>query len=166
MSFCNLNQGKGFFSYGSFFFPTFYQRYQPIQWGKKRERIKCICEHCKVLVTQSCLILCNPVDCILTGSCVHGIFQARILEWVAISFSRGSSQARDQAWFSHIGSPSMEFYRQEYWSGLPCPPPGDLPDLGMEPTSLMSPTLADRLITTSATCEAVISTSKSKINRH
>ena len=131
-----------------------------------RERIKCICEHCKVLVTQSCLTLCNPVDCILTGSCVHGIFQARILEWVAISFSRGSSQARDQAWFSHIGSPSMGFYRQEYWSGLPCPPPGDPPGLGMEPTSLMSPTLADRLITTSATCEAVISTSKSKINRH
>ena len=131
-----------------------------------RERIKCICEHCKVLVTQSCLTLCNPVDCILTGSCVHGIFQARILEWVAISFSRGSSQARDQAWFSHIGSPSMEFYEQEYWSGLPCPPPGDPPDLGMEPTSLTSPTLAGRFITTSATCEAVISTSKSKISRH
>ena len=40
---------------------------------------------------------------------------------------------------------SMGFSRQEYWSGLPCPPPGDLPDPGMKPTSLMSPTLADGL---------------------
>ena len=39
------------------------------------------------LVTQSCLILCNPMDCSLPGSSVHGISQARILEWVAISFS-------------------------------------------------------------------------------
>ena len=39
-------------------------------------------------VTQSCLTLCNPMDCSLPGSSVHGIFQARILEWVAISFSR------------------------------------------------------------------------------
>ena len=42
-------------------------------------------------VTQSCLILCDPMDCSLPGSSVHGIFQARVLEWVAISFSRGSS---------------------------------------------------------------------------
>ena len=40
---------------------------------------------------QSCLTLCDPIDCNLPGSSVHGIFQARILEWVAISFSRGSS---------------------------------------------------------------------------
>ena len=45
-----------------------------------------------VLVAQSCPPLCNPMDCSLPGSCVHEIFQARILEWVAISFSRGSSQ--------------------------------------------------------------------------
>ena len=42
-------------------------------------------------VAQSCLTLCNPVDCSPPGSSVHGILQARILEWVAISFSRGSS---------------------------------------------------------------------------
>jgi len=36
---------------------------------------------------------------------------------------------------------SMEFFRQEYWSGLPCPPPGDLPDPGIEPESLLSPAL-------------------------
>ena len=51
---------------------------------------------------------------------------------------------------------SMEFSRQEYWSGLPCPPPGDLPDLVMEPTSLMSPALAGGFFTTSATWEAPV----------
>ena len=51
---------------------------------------------------QSCLTLCNPMYCSLTGSSVHGIFQARVLECIAISFSRGSSQARDPAWASHI----------------------------------------------------------------
>ena len=45
-----------------------------------------------VLVTQSCLTLCDPMDCSLPGYSVHRILQARILEWVAISFSRGSSQ--------------------------------------------------------------------------
>ena len=43
---------------------------------------------------------------------------------------------------------SMEFSRQEYWSGLPCPPPGDLPDPGMKPTSLRSLALADGFFTT------------------
>ena len=42
-------------------------------------------------VAQFCLTLCNPMDCSLPGSSVHGILQARILEWVAISYSRGSS---------------------------------------------------------------------------
>ena len=46
-------------------------------------------------VAQSCPILCDPMDCSLSGSSVHGIFQARVLEWIAISFSRGSSQPRD-----------------------------------------------------------------------
>ena len=53
-------------------------------------------------VTQSCPTLCNPVDCSLPGSSVHGILQARILEWVAISFSRGSSWLRDQTQVSRI----------------------------------------------------------------
>ena len=47
-------------------------------------------------VAQSCPNLCNPVDCSPRGSSVHGIFQARIVEWVAISSSRGSSWPRDQ----------------------------------------------------------------------
>ena len=49
---------------------------------------------------------------------------------------------------------SMRFPRQEYWSGLPCPPPGDLPDPGIKPASLMSPALAGRFFTIWATREA------------
>ena len=50
----------------------------------------------KVLVAQLCPTLCNPMDCSPRGSSVHGILQARILEWVAVPFSRGSSRPRDQ----------------------------------------------------------------------
>ena len=53
-------------------------------------------------VTQSCWTLCDPVDRSPPGSSVHGILQARILEWVAISFSRGSSRPRDQTQVSCI----------------------------------------------------------------
>ena len=42
-------------------------------------------------VAQSCPTLCDPMDCSLLGSSVHGTFQVKVLEWVAISFSRGSS---------------------------------------------------------------------------
>ena len=49
----------------------------------------------KVLVAQSCPILCNPMNCSPLGSSAHGIHQVRIMEWVAIPFSRGSSQTRD-----------------------------------------------------------------------
>ena len=49
----------------------------------------------KVLLAQLCLTLCDPVDCSPPGCSVHGILPARILEWVAMSFSRGSSQSRD-----------------------------------------------------------------------
>ena len=51
---------------------------------------------------QSCPTLCDPMDSSLPGSAVHGIFQARILEWAAISFSRGSSQPRDRTRVSCI----------------------------------------------------------------
>ena len=53
-----------------------------------------------VLVTQSCLTLCDPMDWSLPGSSVLGILQTRILGWVAIPFSRGSSWCRDQTWGS------------------------------------------------------------------
>ena len=85
---------------------------------------------CKLkLATQSSLTLCDPMDCSPPGSSVHGILQARILEWVAISFSRGSSQPRDlhnpgikprspTLWktiyrLSHQGSLGETFYHEE-----------------------------------------------------
>ena len=58
-------------------------------------------------------------------------------------------------WAIDLQAPlSMGFPRQEYWSGLPCLLPGDLPDPGIKPTCLMSPALAGRCFTTSATWEA------------
>ena len=194
--------------------------WNPILWG--------FCCYC--LVTKSCLILLKLMDCSPPGPSVHGISQARILKWVVISFSRGSSQPRDwtsisfigrwvlyrwatgeeallyrcdwlnhwslkidstsspsplpgkkkfpephyhptccYAWFiidnpsswisllcvhvytyleswscsvvsnslqSHVAyeaPPSMEFSRQEYWSGLPFSSPGDIPNPGIKP---------------------------------
>ena len=66
---------------------------------------------------QSCPTLCNPMDCSLPGSSVHGILQ------------------------------------EEYWSGLPCPSPGDFPEPGIKPMFLTSPALAGGFFTTSATWE-------------
>ena len=53
-------------------------------------------------VAQSCPTFCDPMNCSLPGSSIHGIFQARILEWVTISFSRGSSWPRDWTQVFHI----------------------------------------------------------------
>ena len=84
----------------------------------------------KVKVAQSCPTLCNPVDYIF-----HGILQARILEWVAIPFSGGSSQPRDWTQVSCIAGGFFTSWvtreDQEYWSGQPIPSPGDLPNPGM-----------------------------------
>ena len=69
-------------------------------------------------VAQSCLTLCDPMDCGLPGSSIQGILQARILEWVAISFSRGSSQPRDQIQVSCIGGRRFNLWdtREDFWS--------------------------------------------------
>ena len=62
----------------------------------------------------------------------------------------------DTLWtVAHQAPLSMKFSRQEYWSGLPFPPPGDLPDPGIEPASLISPALAGGFFTTSATWEVL-----------
>ena len=61
---------------------------------------------------------------------------------------------------AHQAPLSMEFSRQEYWSGLPCPPPEDLPNSGIKPTSLMCPALAGGFFTTSTTREALRETWK------
>ena len=100
-----------------------------------------------VKVTQLCPTICDPMACSPSGSSVHGLLQARILKWVAISFSRRSSPPRDWTWVSclaaaaaakslqscptlwdpidgaHQASPSLGFSRQEHWSGLPFPSP-------------------------------------------
>ena len=110
-------------------------------------------------VAQSCLALCNPMDCSPPGSSIHEIFQARVLEWGAIAFSISCFscvQFFATLWtVAHQAPLSMEFSRQEYWSGWPCPPPGGLPDPGIEPMPLMSPALVLRFFTTSATWEAL-----------
>ena len=89
------------------------------------------------LVTQSCLSLCDTMGCSPPGSSVHASFQATILEQVAFPFSRGSSQPRDQTQVSHIAGRFFTTWAtreaQEYWSGLPCSPPGDLPSTGIKP---------------------------------
>ena len=64
-------------------------------------QVQSVVRECSVvLVTQSCPTLCDPMDCSPPDSSVHGILQVRILEWVAIPFSRGSSQPGDRIWVS------------------------------------------------------------------
>ena len=93
-------------------------------------------------VAQSCPTLCDPMDCSPPGSSVHGILQARTLEWVAIPFSRGSSQPRDQTQVSHTAGGFFTSWAtraaQKYWSGQPIPSPEGLRDPGIE---LASPAL-------------------------
>ena len=86
-------------------------------------------------VAQSCPTRSDPIDCSLPGSSIRGIFQARILEWVAISFSiawkwkvKGKSLSRVRLvatrWTAAYQAPqSVGFSRQEYWSGVPLPSP-------------------------------------------
>ena len=68
-------------------------------------------------VAQSCLTLCDPMDCSLPGSSICGVLQARILEWVAISSSRGSSRPRDQTQVSRIAG-----RRFTLWATREAPP--------------------------------------------
>ena len=63
----------------------------------------CVCVYVCVLVTQSCPTLCDPMDCSCPGSSIHGILQAKMLEWVDIPFSRGSSQPWDRIQGSNPG---------------------------------------------------------------
>ena len=78
-------------------------------------------------VTQSCPTLCDLIDCSLPSSSVHGILQARVLEWVAISFSRGSSQPRDRTWVSCIGGRHFNLYATR---DMETSPPSQFPPLG------------------------------------
>ena len=79
--------------------------------GRKQKKVE------KSEVTQSCPTLCHPMDCSLPGSSIHGIFQARILEWVAISFSRRSSRPRHWTQVSHIVGRRFTIWatRKSWW---------------------------------------------------
>ena len=84
---------------------------------------------------QLCPTLCDPMDCSLPGFSVHGILQARTLEWVAISFSSAGKWKVKVKSLSHVwllatpwtaayqALPSMGFSGQQYWSGVPLPSP-------------------------------------------
>ena len=86
---------------------------------------------------QSCLTLCDPIDGSPPSSRVPGILQARTLEWVAISFSNAwkwevKGKSLSHVWLlvtpwtiAYQAPPSMRFSRQEYWSGVPLPSPGN-----------------------------------------
>ena len=74
---------------------------------QREQECVCVCvrAHMRVraVLLQSCVTLCDPVDCGLPGSSVHGILQARILEWIAISYSREPYQTRDRTHVSCLG---------------------------------------------------------------
>ena len=77
------------------------------------------CQSVFVLVAQSCLTLCHPMDCSPPGSSVHGILQARILEWAAMPSYRGSFQPRDQTHSSRGPCIAGRFFTTELPSTTP-----------------------------------------------
>ena len=102
MSFCSVNAIDSFFSplcrrmdLQSLFSSCQFFLSVYVEDNSQKVKVKSESE-----VAQSGLTLCDPMDCSLPGSSIRGIFQARVLEWVAISFSRRSSQPRDWTWVS------------------------------------------------------------------
>ena len=119
---------------GSRDFPSNHRRQQQ-ESASRRPRLSqtqfpCGCP----LVGKSCLTLCDPVDGSLPGSSVHGSFQARVLEWGAFSFSRGSSQPRDQTHISCTGRQVL--FHWATWEAHSSVDPAEMPvsrrdDLGL-----------------------------------
>ena len=111
-------------------------------------------------------MLNDPVHCSQYSQANSHIKQQLTAQWRLNNYYMGTLYACTLSCFScvrlfvtpwTVARPaplSMGFSRQEYWSGLPCPPPGDLPAPGKEPVSLTSPALAGRFFTTSTTWEA------------
>ena len=99
---CKYNM-KNFFSFELLeswpYVPSFWNTSVCISYKQVHNLLK---QESESEVAQSCPTLCDPMGCSLPGSSVHGIFQAMVLEWIAISFSRGSSQPRDRTWVSRI----------------------------------------------------------------
>ena len=88
---------------------------------------------------QSCLTLCDPMDCSLPGSSVHEILQARTLEWVAMLFSRGSSRPRDGtrvSYVSYIGRQVL-YYQRHLRSKQMCPRRPSIPNLLFQQLSFL-----------------------------
>ena len=85
----------------------------PLHWQVNSYPLyyQCVCALSRVR-------LCDPMDCNLPGSSVHAVFQARILEWVAISFSRGSSQPRNQTRLLCVLHGRWILCPLSYWEGL------------------------------------------------
>ena len=107
-------------------------------------------------VAQSYPTVSDPMDCSLPGSSIYGIFQARVLEWVAIAFSAVPAEhgvkvkvkVKSLSWVRLLVTPwtaayqapvSMGFSRQEYWSGLPFPSPGNINNSGINILSVLLP---------------------------
>ena len=108
--------------------------------GVWRRMDACICMVETLLCSPeiiTTLLICCVRACVCVLSCISRIWLFATLWTVA-----------------HRAPLSTGFSRQEYWSGSPCPPPGEIPNPGIKPESLMSPTLAGRFFTTGATWEA------------
>ena len=88
--FCHLSS-RSFLSKTLTIHHTMSETSQVVQWLRLHASNAGVKKRKESEVAQSCLTLCNPMDCSLQGSSVHGIFQARVLEWIAFSFSRRSS---------------------------------------------------------------------------
>ena len=95
-------------------------------------------------VARSCPTLSDPMDCSLPGCSIHGIFQARVLEWGAIALLQLCPNLCDPRTVNCQAPLSIGFPRQEYWSALPFSSPGDLSDSGIE---LTTPILAGGFFT-------------------
>ena len=120
-------------------------------------------------VAQSCLTLCDPMNHSTPGLPVHhqlltlGLLKYPTLNRICVLqnfqlYCAKSLQSRltlCDPIVAHQAPVLMELFRQEYWSGLTCSPPGELPNPGIKPKPLMSPLLAAVFFTTSATWEAL-----------
>ena len=99
----------------------------------------------------------TPWTVALSGSSVHGFGLGKVSFLLACMPAKSLSRVQlfVTPWTVALQAPlSMSLSRQEYWRGLPCPPPGDLPDPGVKPASLMFPALLGGFFTTSVTWEA------------
>ena len=110
-------------------------------WSAWDLSISCLRKSSPHLELKSSFPICAVNSCANVLACMHSRFSCA---WLSVTM-----------WtIAHQVPLSMGFSRREYWRGLPCPPPGDLPNPGMEPVSLTSPALTGGSFTTSATWEA------------